>query len=284
MNFNQMVIREYLKRNPTLQDAPEVLRAEYYNSAVRGVMRWRRLPDANLTGTAFYNYQIPDLGTLFKGLSVTLHVWMPTTHQDIAQQLFDTYGVVANVDDIVPTAMSYNPLPDYVDLVARAGALSIAGSLRVYLLQAIKPLDELITVQDVDAIVDKYPLSDVRMQCIKKYYGYDFTDVRDLMVVQGGWLKENFVDADGKPVIPMNAPSVLDEMDGPVWQSASGSDPAYLRYNFCRVDYNGPTSGWPEANLNYTHVCVINPQYNADKDSERYATGVLGYIYLHYNM
>lgn len=282
MNFDQMVIREYLKHNPTLQDAPEVLRNEYKDSKVRGVMRWRNTPEANLYGSAFYNYEIPDLGLMFSGLTVTLHVWKPTTHRDVAKVLFDTYGVIANLDDITPTVMSYNPLPDYVDLVALPQSKTLKGKLRVYTLPKVMPLDELITAQEVDALVDKYPLNIPQLQCIKKYYGYDYSDMRAQLSKQTGWYTEIFPDDVGGLHAAMNLPWVIDEMDAPKWvQSGSGG---IMNIGYMAVAYNGPTSGKPDANQKYTHVCVFNPQYNQSDTSEIYSKGNLGSIYFHYNM
>lgn len=275
MNFNQMVIREYLKHNPTLQDAPEVLRSEYKDGAVRGIMRWRNLPDANLYGTAFYNYEIPDLGVLFSGLTITLHVWKPTTHRDIAKVLFDTYGVIANLDDIVPTAMSYNPLPDYVDLATVYGSTSIKGTLRVYTLPKIMPLDELITVQEVDAVTDDYPLSIANLQVIKKYYGYDFTDQRNYLsgIREGNYLYST-IDVDGVMYLLLNLPSVIGEMDGPTW-TTNGQQMADFNGGYIKATYNGVTSAQPLANKAYTHVLICEA-LNSYK-----ATGK---FYFHYNM
>lgn len=275
MNFNQMVIREYLKHNPTLQEAPEVLRLEYKDGAARGIMRWRNLPDANLYGTAFYNYEIPDLGVLFSGLTITLRVWKPTTHRDVAKVLFDTYGVIANLNDIVPTAMSFNPLPDYVDLTTVAGSTSLKGKLRVYTLPKVMPLDELITVQDVDAVKDDYPLSIANLQVIKKYYGYDFTDQRMYLstIREGNYIYQN-IDVDGVLYLLPNLPTVIDEMDGPTWmyrgQTTEDFNGAYIR-----AAYNGVTSAQPLANKAYTHVliCDSNNSYKAS-----------GKFYFHYNM
>lgn len=276
MNFDQLVIREYLKHNPTLKDAPEVLRSEYKEGAARGLMRWRNLPDANLYGTAFFNYEIPDLGVLFSGLTVTLHVWKPTTHRDVAQVLFDTYGVIANIDDIVPTAMSFNPLPDYVDLVAANGAKSLKGTLRVFTLPKVMPLDELITVQEVDALVDKYPLQISEMQAIKKYYGYDYTDLRFDMANYrvNDWLYRRITDVDGQLNSPVNMIHVREEMDGPTWIFSSDVNSDFNGNNI-KIVYNGPTLGKPESNQSYTNV-LVGECYGSYK--------VRGFVYLHYNM
>lgn len=275
MNFDQMVIREYLKHNPTLQDAPEVLRNEYKDSKVRGVMRWRNTPEANLYGSAFYNYEIPDLGLLFSGLTVTLHVWKPTTHRDVAKVLFDTYGVIANLDDITPTVMSYNPLPDYVDLVALPQSKTLKGKLRVYTLPKVMPLDELITVQEVDAQKDDYPLSIQNLQVIKKYYGYDFTDQRQYLktVRESDYLYQS-VDVDGVLYHLPNVPSVISETDGPTW-TGGGQQMADFNAGYIKAQYNGPTASQPLANKAYSHVLICEA-LNSYK-----ATGK---FYFHYNM
>lgn len=275
MNFDQLVIREYLKHNPTLQDAPEILRSEYYDGKIRGLMRWRKLPDANLYGSAFFNYEIPDLGVLFSGLTVTLHVWKPTTHRDVAKVLFETYGVIANLDDIVPTAMSFNPLPDYVDLVAVNGAKSLKGTLRVYTLPKVMPLDELITVQEVDSQKDDYPLSIQNLQVIKKYYGYDFTDRRDYLktVREGNYLSPN-VEDNGNQYYLTNLPSVISETDGPTW-TGGGQQMADFNGGYIKATYNGVTATQPLANKAYTHVLICEA-LNSYK-----ATGK---FYFHYNM
>lgn len=276
MNFDQMVIREYLKHNPTLQDAPEVLRNEYKDSKVRGVMRWRNTPDANLYGSAFYNYEIPDLGLMFSGLTVTLHVWKPTTHRDVAKVLFDTYGVIANLDDITPTVMSYNPLPDYVDLVALPQSKTLKGKLRVYTLPKVMPLDELITAQEVDALVDKYPLQISEVQAIKKYYGYDYTDLRyDMSKYRvDDFLVRRITDVDGQLNSPVNMIHVREEMEGPIWMFSADTNLDYNGNNI-KIRYNGPTSGKPEANQRYTNV-LVGECWGSYK--------VRGFVYLHYNM
>lgn len=283
MNFDQMVIREYLKHNPTLKDAPEVLRSEYYDGRVRGVMRWRKLPDANLYGTAFFNYEIPDLGVLFSGLTITLHVWKPTTHRDVAKVLFETYGVIANLDDIVPTAMSFNPLPDYVDLQTNPRALTLKGTLRVYVLPKVMPLEELVTVHDLDAVVDKYPLSNPKQVNERKYYGYDFTDIRNYMAaITVGSRLSTLPKLDGDYFL--NLPSVISEMDGPTWNTQlnwHGGQNWYGPFHVSPIIvlYNGPTSGQAEANKAYTHVCVMNHELSSYDEGEN-----VGKLYLHYNM
>lgn len=248
MNSDQLVIREFLKANPDVTDTPVVLRKELFNGKLRGVLNWPRTDDALVTGTCFYQCELPDLAKLFTGISIRLAVWKPKTHRDVAKVLFETYGVVANLDDIAPTPMSYDPLPDTVTLTALPGALTIKGSLEVMIYQKVMDLSEIITVNEIDAVVDRFPLSNPLMVLEKKYYGYDFTDVRDTLKV--------FTNLG--PVL--NVQSVYDEMSGPTWGSSWDRPQPFNLYGI-RLVYLGPTSGYPDANPAYTNCAVYSPGY-----------------------
>lgn len=271
MNFNQLVIREYLKHNPILQDSPEV----HVINRGNGVMRWQNTQAANMYGTAPFSYEIPDIGLMFSGLTVTLPVWKPTTHRDIAKVLFGTYGVVANIDDITPTPVSFNPLPDYVDLVAVPEATSLTGKLRVALLPAMQSIDDLIAIKEVDAVIDELPLVAETMRAAKKYYGYDFTDVRTGMAkYKPGVAPVDplIKDTDGVMRVPVNLLAVRAEMDSPTWERGGGTmfDESKLV-----VEYNGLTDSYPTSNPEYSNVLVFNKTGTGSE---------MGKFLLHYNM
>lgn len=246
MNSDQLVIREFLRANPDVTDTPVVLRKELFNGNLRGVMNWPRTEDALLTGTCFYQCELPDLAKLFTGISIRLAVWKPKTHRDVAKVLFETYGVIASLDDIAPTPMSYDPLPDTVTLTTLPGALTLKGSLTVLIYQKVMDLDEILTVREIDGVIDRFPLSNSLTQLEKKYYGYDFTDVRDSLKVV-------------TPLGPiLNSPTVQTEMDAPTWGSSWDRPQPYNLYKI-GLQYLGPTSGYPDANPAYTHCAVYVP-------------------------
>ena len=282
MEFNQLIVREFLKANPSVTDTPEVLRKELKGTITRGVLLWRDSVDADYRGTKFFNYEIPDLGKLFQGLgTVVLYVWKPTTHRDVAKALFEYYGLVCDYNDIVPTAISYNPLPDTVTLVASASATTVKGSVTIYLRQAVKDLADIITTTEVDAVVDKYPLTSSGFVLPKKYYGFDFTEFRDYLKNQSTaqyWneMPANTPMGDGTTGYIINHPAVRDEMDSPSWirtGSSYGTDKFDLTAMQCF--YNGPASGWPDANPAYDRVIVWRPIN---------VVSTVGHVLMHYNL
>ena len=292
MEFNQLIVREFLKANPSITDIPEVLRKELKGTNTRGVLLWRASDTAKYKGTKFFNYTIPDLGKLFQGLgTIVLYVWKPTTHRDVAKALFEYYGLVYDPNDIIPTAISYNPLPDTVTLTASGTATTVKGSVTIYLRQTVKDLADLITTTEVDALVDKYPLTysygsrippydDIGLVAIKKYYGFDFTDFRDELKNQStaqynNYMRQNFDFGDGTVGPLINHPIIRSEMDAPLWIRWDSATAWVLNYNVIICIYNGPASGWPEANPAYDRVVVWNP---------RDAYSVMGNILMHYNL
>ena len=128
------------------------------------------------------------------------------------------------------------------------GSLTLKGSLDVLIYQKVMDLDEIITVHEIDAVVDRFPLSDPLMVLEKKYYGYDFTDVRDKLKVV-------------TPLGPiLNVQSVYNEMYAPTWGSSWDRPQAFNLYNI-RLVYLGPTSGYTDANPAYTSCAVYSPGF-----------------------
>lgn len=292
MEFNQLIVREFLKANPSVTDTPEVLRKELKGTITRGVLLWRDSVDADYRGTTFFNYEVPDLSKIFQGLgTIILYVWKPITNRDVAKALFEYYGLVCDYNDIVPTAISYNPLPDTVTLVASASATTVKGSVTIYLRQAVKDLADIITTTEVDALVDKYPLTysyrslispydDIGLVAIKKYYGFDFTEFRNYLKNQStaqysNYMRQDFDFGDGTVGPFINHPIIRSEMDAPLWKRWDSATDRVLNYNLIICIYNGPASGWPEANPAYDRVVVWKP---------RDAYSVMGNILMHYNL
>lgn len=273
MNSDQLVIREFLRANPDVTDTPVVLRKELFNGNLRGVMNWPRTEDALVTGTCFYQCELPDLAKLFTGISIRLAVWKPKTHRDVAKVLFETYGVIASLDDIAPTPMSYDPLPDTVTLTTLPGALTLKGSLTVLIYQKVMDLDEILTVREIDGVIDRFPLSNSLTQLEKKYYGYDFTDVRSSI----SWYPVGHTNtASNTPLTQLlNSATLRNEQSAPAW---SWGVAVYIDYdaNEMRCVYNGPTTGWPGANTKYKRCCVW-------KDARSLKSNK-GHIIMHYDV
>lgn len=273
MEFNQLIVREFLKANPSITDIPEVLRKELKGTNTRGVLLWRDNVDADYRGTAFFNYEIPDLGKIFQGLgTIILYVWKPITNRDVAKALFEYYGLVCDYNDIVPTAISYNPLPDTVTLVASASATTVKGSVTIYLRQVVKDLADIITTTEVDGVVDKYPMTNPKLVLEKCYYGFDFTEFRNVFKDYPSGYTLGSVSSTMFELI--NNPVVRAETANISWGRAITVDIPYDA-NELQCVYHGPASGYPEANPAYTNCCVWKDKRSTNTN--------LGRIFMHYN-
>lgn len=246
MSASVLVVRGFLKANPSITDQPVLHSMARNKLKVEGYLTWPYTEKAKVAGAYKYSCDIPDLGKLFMNVDIRIPVWKPKTHRDVAAVLFKKYGVAVNVDDIEPIAMSYDPLPPTVTLKALPTAATVVGSVVVGIYQEPKDISEIITVTDVVGIVDKYPLTNPLMVLEKRYYGYDFTEQRDTLKTV----------ASLGPIL--NVQSVYDEMNGPTWGAAWDRPLAYNLYNASLV-YLGPTTGYPEANPAYTHCAVYKP-------------------------
>lgn len=127
-------------------------------------------------------------------------------------------------------------------------AKTVMGSVVVNIYQKVMDISEIITTVEVEGIVDKYPLTNEKLVLEKRYYGYDFTENRDVLKTL----------ANLGPIL--NVQSVYTEMNAPGWDSAWSTGIPYNLYGI-RLTYLGPTSGYPEANPAYTHCAVYSPSY-----------------------
>lgn len=179
MNFDQVVVREFLKLNPGFTDTPSVLVPKRVGTSFTGSVTFPNTVDAEYVGAKVVNAAVPDLSKLFMGVTPTIEIYKPTTTRDIASALFAKYGVVANVEDITLTAVSYDPLPTEVTITAMPTATTVAGTLTVQVSQLVKDLSEIVTTLEVDGVIDRYPMSMVGLNVTKMYYGHDFTKHRE---------------------------------------------------------------------------------------------------------
>lgn len=273
MEFNQLIVREFLKANPSITDIPEVLRKELKGTNTRGVLLWRASDTAKYKGTKFFNYIIPDLGKLFQGLgTIVLYVWKPTTHRDVAKALFEYYGLLYDPNDIIPTAIGYDPLPDTVTLTASSTATTVKGSVTIYLRQTVKDLADIITTTEVDGVIDKYPMTNSKLVLEKCYYGFDFTEFRDVFsAYPTGYVLGSVATTMSNL---LNNQVVRDETAGVSWGRAITVWIAYDS-NEMRCVYNGPTSGYPEANPDYVNCCIWQDTRSTNTNKGR--------IFMHYN-
>lgn len=264
MSAEILVVRGFLRANPTITDIPVVANMARNKLTAEGYLLWPNSEDADVFGSRTYRCDIPDLNVLFKNVDLRFPVWKPKTHRDVAKVVFDALGVAVKVDDIEPTVMSYDPLPNSVTLKALSDATTAKGSVVVNIYQKPMDISEIITTTEVVGVVDKYPLTDLKLVLEKKYYGYDFTDVRETLLNNGYFIAVMTI---------LNSESVRTEMSSPMW----GSDINPIPYNFAypSLVYNGPTAGFQGANLNYTHCRVYRPT--------SYSTGTVGQMILHYN-
>lgn len=246
MSAEILVVRGFLRANPTVTDIPVVVNMARNKLTVEGYLLWPNSEDADVFGSRTYRCDLPDLNDLFKNVDLRFPVWKPKTHRDVAKVVFDALGVAVKVDDIEPTAMSYDPLPNSVTLKALSDATTAKGSVVVNIYQKPMDISEIITTTEVVGVVDKYPLTNPQMVLEKKYYGYDFTENRDVLKTVTN------------PGTVLNVQSVYNEMNAPAWGSSWDRPQAYNLYNV-RLDYLGPTAGYPEANPAYTHCAVYRP-------------------------
>lgn len=246
MSAEILVVRGFLRANPTVTDIPVVVNLARNNLTAEGHLLWPNKDDAIVFGSMSYRCDLPNLADLFKNVDLRFPVWKPKTHRDIAKIVFDALGVAVKVDDIEPTAMSYDPLPNTVTLQALPTATTAKGSVVVNIYQKTMDIAEIITTTEVVGVVDNYPLTNPQMVLEKKYYGYDFTSDRDVL------------KSTAKPGAILNIQTVYDEMYAPAWGSSWDRPQAYNLYNVRRT-YVGPTSGYPEANPAYTHCAVFMP-------------------------
>ncbi|MGL5377045.1 MAG: hypothetical protein ACRDAT_01905 [Cetobacterium sp.] len=258
MDFNQVVVREFLKLNPSAPSTPDVIADSRKGTKFTAAMNYPRTETAEVAGAKVISAEVPDLAKLFKNVTPSVAVYKPADNRDIAKALFDKYGIVADTKEITATAIVYDPLPLTVDVVAVSNSKTITGRVTVNLSQEVKDLTEIITVTEVDGVTDDYPTAgQEKFLALKYFYGIDFTEHRE-------WLHERSpisitYEHSRQLANILNTPKYLSPVE---WTFDTFDTSAHPYNAFIEsIVYNGPTSGSTIANPSYTHVLHLKLKY-----------------------
>lgn len=254
MNFDQVVIREFLKLNPGFTDTPDLIAQKRVGNFFTGAVNFPRTEEAAVTGGKVVKANVPDLAALFKNITPSIEIYKPTTNRDVAKVLFEKYGIIADINDITPTAIVYDPLPLEVEIVAPSASKTITGKVKVKLSQKVMDLTEIVTAEEYVCLVDEYPTTSTQFIAHKWAYGNDYTLERETLKA---------IAVYTGPYYSPHAATFLRLLNDPRWCSpvewANEHKSRAHPYNVTEplVPYNGPTSGLPGANTAYTHVLQV---------------------------
>lgn len=231
-------------------------------------------------GTKQVNFNKIDIGALFKNVPPVIWLFQPKNHRDIIGAVFDYYGLgFANtaevLADFVPTVVDPLDFAKVTTIKAYGSSIWFRGQLDVDVRQKVMALDEIVQDRELAVLVDKYPLSNELLVAEKKYYHYDFTFSPYLPNIKAFRAGEAIGPPTSWAYNCLRDADVVQECGDIPWTLSSlAAGAQYNTYQFTSM-YNGPTSGYPDANQNFANVCVI-----WDKKSKGTNNGLL---YLHYD-
>lgn len=276
MDFNSWVagsLSRFWKLRPSTED--RVFTAGIQRNLLDSAMSigYRNLDGAKYHGSKCVTFDRIDLEKLFKNVSPQIETWdIKTTHELIP--LFSAkYGLPITKDDIANTSFDHTKLPQEVTIQAFSTGPIFTGAVKVLVTQKVMELEDIVTKVDLDVLKDPYPRTNPKMVYDLRYYGYDFTDQKEVLeMYNAGYQYGN----GGFPLVDMlNSSRVRTETGGPqfVWDAAITPTADHIFYGM-RCLYRGPTANYPDANQNYRNVAIW--------DAPRSQKGT-GRIFFHYD-
>ena len=134
-------------------------------------------------------------------------------------------------------------------------------------------LDEIITVLDHDGIVDRFPRSESKMRYELRYYGFDFTDYKEIIEKYPAGFVYNSSASDFLAML--NSSEVRGEMGSPTFAPFyAGGQPVAHTYYLMKCEFRGLTTAVPDANQAYKYVAVWTASQSA---------AGIGRLLLHYD-
>lgn len=234
---------------------------------------YRNLDGAKFHGAKCVTFDRIDLAKLFKNVSPQIETWDVKTTHELIPLLSAKYGLPITKDDIANTSFDHTKLPQEVTIQAFSTGPIFVGSVKVLVTQKVMQLEDIVTKVDLDVLKDPYPRSNTKMVYDLRYYGYDFTDEKEILEAYNA----GYIYGNGPFSISglLNSTRVRNETGGPtfVWDAGTTPTEPHVFYNM-RCLYRGPTASYPDANQTYRNVAIW--------DAPRSQQGV-GRIFFHYD-
>lgn len=212
-------------------------------------------------GTRLVDYNRIDLATAFKNIVPVAAMYRAKNHREVFQTILEKYGLpgaddATIVNECNSVALDPNNPPTKVTLTIGAGKL-YRGSLEVQIVTKIMPLDVVVPLRELSVMVPRLLLSNTKLVNERRYYHFDFSDAvnnASLRTMAVGWRHGNSASWFSELI---TSPEVIQECGGIWWGWGTTGNVAYNLYGVECI-YNGPTSGYPDANQNYSKVAVID--------------------------
>jgi len=233
-------------------------------------------------GSGVVTHPVLDLPTLFKNLTPTVSMFKPKNTREVLKELLLKYGLPVGdteelLEDYALTALPTATQPTSVNLVAQPSNRLYSGNLTVTIKQKVMPLDEIVTVTDLDVVAPRLSLTNSLVVLERRFYHYNFTDtayLANIKAQQVGKLPE-LNDSWFQQLL--NSADVKQECGNLSWVWGGYWTPNGFNLYLAQCVYNGPTTGWPDANQHYKSCMVVSiPAPSSTVQS------VTGYAILHY--
>lgn len=233
-------------------------------------------------GAQVLNHPTLDLPTLFKNVVPTVKLFKPASTREVLSELLTKYGLPVGtqnqlLEDYVETPLNTAVQPTSVTLTASPNARFYTGNLNVTIEQKVMSLEDIVTVTELDVIAPRLLLTGDLTVLERRFYHFNFAETS-----YTGYLKSQAVgnlphESDSWFQQMLNSADVKQECGGLTWVWGGYWTPNGNNLYLARCEYNGPVSGYPDANQNYKTCMVVS----IPAPSSTVHT-VTGYAILHY--
>lgn len=232
-------------------------------------------------GTRLVDYNRINLGVLFKNITPKAAMYRATNHREVFKTLLETYGLPGAdepsiINECASVAMDPNNPPANVTLTINAGAL-YSGTLTVTITLKRMALSDIVINRELAVMVPRLLLSDPKLVIERKYYHHDFSDAVNNATLRSAttsWSHGNYSSWFSDMI---NSADVRQEC-GNIWWGWGTTLTVEHNLNQMPCVYNGPTSGYPDANPRFARCAV----FDQGRAYSSYDTNK-GKFILHYN-
>lgn len=285
MDLHTYLLKRFLSINELKDDDLDrsfaVLPAATASSVKNSVLGFRE-GGLRYRGSLLLEHQPIDLALLFKNITPTVKLFKPKDTRVVFKELLERYGLPVGdnnelLEDCVLTALPTTTQPKTTTLVCGSNSRLYTGTIEVTIEQKIMPLEEVITIAELDVVKPRLSLQNSLVVLERRFYHYDFRDsgytanlkaqpVGKLPEVNNSWFQQLLNTAD-----------VRQECGNLSWVWGGYWTPNGFNLYLAQCVYNGPTSGYPDSNQQYKSCMVVSiPASSSTVQS------VTGYAILHY--
>ena len=267
-------LQRALKLAPSDYDKPfadNIVREASGKSSM--LMGYRDTADGRYRGTVRTYFTRLNLSTLFLNNPPSIEAYGIDNIHDLLPIVEEKYGLYIPKSDIQNFIFDKWSLPRTITIQTATNSALYEGSVDLQVNVKQMALDEVITVLDLDGIVDRFPRSESKMRYELRYYGFDFTDYKEIIGKYPAGFVYNSSASDFLAML--NSVEVRGEMDSPTFAPFyAGGPPVAHTYYLMKCVFRGLTTAVPDANQAYKYVAVWTASQSA---------AGIGRLLLHYD-